>query len=98
MQSTLNNWSPTSTATPRLAEKLIELYRKEGLEGFLDVPYGFATLAYNAVGEIGRAVKYADLAIEAIEMKDEAWTRNMDIWREVRRDPRGHWSYMRRVR
>ncbi|KAF2202149.1 SET domain-containing protein [Delitschia confertaspora ATCC 74209] len=97
MQSTLNDWSPTSTASPELAETILALYRKEGLEGFLDIPYGFAALTYNAVGDMWNATKYAQLAVEAIFMKDGSWTQNMGIWREMLENPRKHWSWRRRA-
>lgn len=98
MQNVLNDWSATSTATPKLAEKLLQLYRKEGLEGFLDVPYGYAALAYNAVGNSKKAAKYAEQAKEAILLKDGTWTPNMQIWVELLQDPKKHWSFKRRQR
>lgn len=98
IQNALNDWSVTSTGTPKLAEKMLQLYRKEGLEGFLDVPYGFAALAYNAVGDSKKAEKYAKQARELILMKDGPWTPNLQIWSELLRDPKKHWSYKRRQR
>ncbi|KAF2727663.1 SET domain-containing protein [Polyplosphaeria fusca] len=96
MQNALNDWTSSSTATTKLAEKLIQTYRKEGLEGFMDMPYGFAALAYNAVGNAKKAEKYAKQAQEAILMKDGPWTPNMQIWIDLLKDPRKHWSYQRR--
>ncbi|KAF2185295.1 SET domain-containing protein [Zopfia rhizophila CBS 207.26] len=98
MQNALNDWSSTSKASPKLAEKMLQLYRKEGLEGFLDIPYGFAALAYNAVGDSERATKYAEKAVDAILMKDGPWTPNLRIWNEMLQDPKTHWSYRRRKR
>ena len=97
MQKTLNDWSQTSKATPKLAEKLLQMYRKEGLEGFLDMPYGFASLAYNAVGDYKKAEKYAELAKDIILIKDGPWTPNMQIWEDILKDAKGHWSYRRRL-
>lgn len=97
MQNDLNDWSTESAATPDMAERIIELYRSEGLDGFLDIPYGFAALAYNAIGDCKRAENYAKLAQEAILLKDGPWTRNMDIWTELLREPEKHWSYKRRL-
>lgn len=96
LQKSLNDWSAESTGSPKVAEKLLQLYRKEGLEGFLDIPYGFAALAYNAVGDTKKAVKYAELAKELILMKDGPWTPNLQIWEEMLRGPKDHWSYKRR--
>jgi hypothetical protein len=61
----------------------------------MDVPYGFAALAYNAVGDVETAVEYAGLAEEAVLMKDGEWAPNLRIWRDVVRRPEGHWSYRR---
>lgn len=97
MQNTLNDWSQTSKGTPKLAEKLLQLYRKEGLEGFLDMPYGFASLAYNAVGDYKKAEKYASLAKEIILIKDGLWSPNIQIWDDVLKDSKAHWSYRRRI-
>jgi hypothetical protein len=61
----------------------------------MDIPYGFAALAYNAVGETEKAVEYAALAVEAVLMKDGEWAPNLRIWRELVQDPGKHWSYRR---
>ena len=97
MQKSLNDWSAESTGSPKMAEKMLQLYRKEGLEGFLDIPYGFAALAYNAIGESKKAEKYAKLAREAILMKDGSWTPSLQLWNELLKDPKKHWSYRRRL-
>jgi hypothetical protein len=73
------------------------LHRDEGLEGFMDIAYGFAALAYSAVGDADMAVVYAEKAKEAILMKDGKWTLNFGVWREFVGDVRGHWSWRRRV-
>jgi hypothetical protein len=51
----------------------------------LDIPYGFAAMTYNAVGDTKMAVRYARLAEEAVLMKDG----------EIVKDPKKHWSYRR---
>lgn len=63
----------------------------------MDVAYGFVALAWNAVGESAKAVAYAEKAIQAIEMKDGRWSGNLRLWEGVRGDPRGHWSFGRRL-
>lgn len=97
MEAQLNDWSDTRTAAPQLAEQLIEMYRNEGLEGFLDVPYGFAALAYNSVGDVENARKFAELAKDVVLVKDGVWTPNLDMWDELVRAPERHWSYKRRL-
>ncbi|KAF2680049.1 hypothetical protein K458DRAFT_312782, partial [Lentithecium fluviatile CBS 122367] len=97
LQSSLNAWSGDLSSAPAATERLLQLYREEGLEGFMDIPYGFAALAYNAVGDTEMARKYAELAEEAVLMKDGEWAPNLRIWREVKGKPEGHWSYRRGV-
>jgi hypothetical protein len=73
------------------------LHRDEGLEGFMDMAYGFAALAYSAVGDEEGAVEYARRARQAVLMKDGRWSGNLRIWEEMLRGVRGHWSWKRRV-
>jgi hypothetical protein len=97
LQAQLNDWSPDSAGSPALAEQLLQLHRDEGLEGFMDVAYGFAALAYNAAGDDKIAVEYAEKAKRAILMKDGRWSMNMRIWENLLGDVRGHWSWKRRL-
>ncbi|KAF2032539.1 hypothetical protein EK21DRAFT_60596, partial [Setomelanomma holmii] len=97
LQSQLNDWSPTSIGSPALAEELLQLHRDEGLEGFMDVAYGFTALAYSAVGEDEKAVEFAEKAGEAVLMKDGRWSDNLRIWEEMLGDVKGHWSWARRL-
>jgi hypothetical protein len=97
LQAQLNDWSASSTGSPALAEQLLQLHRDEGLEGFMDVAYGFAALAYNAAGDEEIAVEYAQKAKQAVLMKDGRWSANLKIWEELLSDVRGHWSWRRRV-
>ncbi|KAF7576753.1 90S preribosome/SSU processome component KRR1 [Pyrenophora tritici-repentis] len=101
IQSQLNDWSATSpSASPAtslaLVEELLGLYRSEGLEGFMDLAYGYAALAYSAVGDGDMAVKYAELAKEAILLKDGKWVPNFGVWEELVGNVEGHWSWMMR--
>ena len=96
MQKALNDWSTSSTGSPKLAEKLLEVYRQEGLEGFMDVPYGFAALAFNAIGDVEKAEEFARSAEELILLKDGEWVPNLQIWKDLSSDPKGHWSFKRR--
>jgi hypothetical protein len=74
------------------------LYEDEGLQGFMDVPFGFAALAYSAVGDEVGAREYAGKAREAVMMKDGVWSGNLRIWEDMLDGVRGHWSWERRVR
>ena len=97
LQAHLNDWSPSSSASPAIAEKLLQMYRDEGLDGFVDIPYGFAALSYNAVGEVEEAKKYASLARESVLLKDGKSAGSLGIWREIMEDAEKHWSYRRRM-
>ncbi|EOA82339.1 uncharacterized protein SETTUDRAFT_96933 [Exserohilum turcica Et28A] len=97
LQSQLNDWSPSSAGSPEMAEHLLTLYEEEGLEGFMDMAYGFAALAYSAVGDANMAMLYAEKAKEAILMKDGKWTRNLAIWDSLMEDLQEHWSWRRRL-
>ncbi|KAH5385085.1 hypothetical protein HBI33_094820 [Parastagonospora nodorum] len=97
LQDQLNDWSPESEGSPKVAEKLLQLYRDEGLEGFMDVAYGFTALAYSAAGDAAGALKYAEMAKEAVLMKDGLWSANLQIWEEMLADLKGHWSWQRRL-
>jgi hypothetical protein len=101
IQAELNDWSLFTRRAPShytsLAEQLLDLHRAEGLEGFMDVAYGFAALAYSSVGDELNAVKFAEKAREAVLMKDGRWAPNLVIWEEVIAGPGGHWSWKRRV-
>ncbi|KAE8870064.1 hypothetical protein PTNB29_00408 [Pyrenophora teres f. teres] len=101
IQSQLNDWSATSPAASpstslALVDELMGLYRSEGLEGFMDLAYGYAALAYSAVGDRDMALRYAELAKEAILLKDGKWVANFGVWEELIGNVDGHWSWMMR--
>lgn len=97
LQGQLNDWSPSSLGSTKLAEQLLQLYRNEGLEGFMDVPYGFAALAHSAAGDEVGAIRYAEKAKEATLMKDGFWSENLRIWEEMLADVKKHWSWRGRA-
>jgi hypothetical protein len=98
LQAQLNDWAPSSLASPAMAEELLQMYQDEGLEGFLDIPYGFAALSYNAVGEVGEAKRYAQLAKESVLLKDGKSAGSLGLWRDIIEGAEKHWSYLRRRR
>ncbi|KAJ4318803.1 hypothetical protein N0V94_004227 [Neodidymelliopsis sp. IMI 364377] len=97
LQAQLNDWSSTSQASPNMAEALLKLYVEEGLEGFLDVPYGFAALAYNSVGRTEEAKTWAAKAKSAVLIKDGTGAEALRTWDDLTRDAEAHWSYRRRI-
>ena len=93
LQKILGDWSAQSTATIEKAESLLALMKEQGFDGFLDTAYGYAALAYNAVGDAKEAKRYAELAIEAIVLKDGQGTKDWAMWKEMVQDPKKHWSW-----
>jgi len=63
----------------------------------MDVAYGFAALAYSAVGDADMAVLYAEKARDAVLMKDGVWSENLRIWEEMLGNVEAHWSWKWRV-
>ncbi|KAH9820107.1 hypothetical protein DFH28DRAFT_1052408 [Melampsora americana] len=93
----LIDWSPTSKATPTMAEHVLELYKLERLDAGLEEAYTMVSLAYNAVGESQRASMYASLAIaRGIILNGPKW-EEYDAVLELERSPETHWSYKRRI-
>jgi hypothetical protein len=78
---------------------LVNLYKEEGLDAFLDDAYGHAALMYNSVGSARGAAKYANLAAEASWLKygfDGVGMQKVQEWKGIARDPKGHGSWRRR--
>ena len=82
---------------PRDALRLIRRYEREGFETFLDIPYGYAALAYNAAGDADEARKYAELAKSVLYANGMPDGHNLTTWRQLAEDPRAHWSWRKRV-
>lgn len=66
-------------------------------KGFLETPYGYASLAYNAIGDKRGARKFAALAKEAGVIKDGPRNINTALWGSMLERPEGHWSWRHRV-
>jgi hypothetical protein len=100
LQWALGQWTSNSTATVKKAERLVQLYKEEGLDAFLDEPYGHAALTYNAVGDAQGASKYAKLAAEGTWLKygwEKGWgLEKVREWEEMGRNPEGHSSWRKR--
>jgi hypothetical protein len=77
--------------------ELIELHEKEGLQGFMDEAYGYAAVAYNAVGDRDTAVKYAGMAFEAVRLRHGPGGKDLLMWQAFQKDSTGHWSWRRKL-
>lgn len=99
LQWELSQWTPDSTASVKKAEMLVNLYKAEGLDGFLDLAYGHAALTYNGVGSVRGAKKYANLAVEATRLKygfDATGMEKVKEWEDFASDPTSHSTWRRR--
>ena len=100
LQWALGQWGSNTTATIKKAEMLVDLYKEEGLDAFLDDAYGHAALMYNSVGSPTGAKKYAKLAAEASRLKygfDGTGLAKATEWEGIAMNPMGHGSWKRRI-
>lgn len=101
LQEILGDWKPRSEKESKAggvkqAERLIQLYKDQGLDGFLDPAYCHAALTYNAVGSVRGAKRYVELALEAIRLRLGDSAPDLPQWKEMLADPTTHWSWRRR--
>jgi hypothetical protein len=105
LQQDLSTWlagSPAADVTSgneilEKAEELIELHAKEGLQGFMDDAYGYAAVAYNAVGHADTTVKYAEMAFGAVRLRHGPGGESWLMWQTFQEDSTKHWSWKRKV-
>lgn len=93
----LNDWTPTSAATPEAAELLISLYKQERLYAGLSTAYKHAAEVYSSFGRKLEAIKYARLSTE-VGMLDKGF-RDSDV-QEMKRmssNPEMSWSWNKRL-
>lgn len=81
-----------------MAEELLNLYEVERVHSAKGIGYMFAAFAYNAVGDISMAKRYARLALKADLVMIGLAETDEDEMRELRNDPKGHWTYLARAR
>ncbi|CZR52870.1 uncharacterized protein PAC_02747 [Phialocephala subalpina] len=96
LQTHLSDWSPTSIATPAMAEELIKLYELEGIHAAIGLGHMLAALAYNADGDVSMAKKHARLALKGGVVTDGSREKDEDDLRALRESPMTHWSYLAR--
>jgi hypothetical protein len=81
-----------------MAEELVSLYEQEGLQAHVGTAYGLAALSCSAVRKKECAAKYAELAVEALEMKEGPGggmdgERMVELRDGVGKGGKGHWSW-----
>ncbi|ETN44820.1 uncharacterized protein HMPREF1541_09695 [Cyphellophora europaea CBS 101466] len=103
LEGLLGDWSAASAVQwfeyTDMAERVIELYERRGLQGFMNTAYGHAALAYNAVGESGRATMYARKALDVARWRHgQRGSRAVEVWEEfLDMGAWKHWSWRRRM-
>ncbi|KAK5055198.1 hypothetical protein LTR84_012947 [Exophiala bonariae] len=96
LQLILSDWTPSSEASIKKAEKLVKTYQDLGLEGYMDPAYCHAALMYNSVGSIRGAKKYIDLAIEANKLRLGPKLSDLGACDNMVDEFQSHWSWRRR--
>ncbi|KAG9229945.1 putative N-lysine methyltransferase SMYD2 [Amylocarpus encephaloides] len=94
----LADWTSSSPASPQLAEHLLELYNKEHLYAALGTGHMFASLAFNAVGNVDMAFQHAEKALEAGMVSSGSVIDDVEEMKTLMKGPKVHWSFMARAR
>ncbi|TVY80372.1 hypothetical protein LSUE1_G007473 [Lachnellula suecica] len=89
----LADWSPASTATPKLAEELLILCKEEKLYAAFGSGHFFAAQAYNAAGVPKMAAWHAQKAVEMGIVGDDDAEGQVVQMKELMKNPRGHWTF-----
>jgi hypothetical protein len=79
--------------TPRMAEKLIRLYKEERMDFKISGAYTLAAMNYNMFGNEKMARKYADLAVEAGVVESGPESADVVAMQKLAEDPRAHFTW-----
>lgn len=94
----LDNYTPTSAATPEQAERLIDLYHEEGLVTRMVESYYRVAVEWNGVGQSEKAKIFAEKAISAGQIMESGIRPFLNNMRELAKNPEGHWTWRFRER
>jgi hypothetical protein len=87
----------TAASTEKIAKikDLIALYQEDGLDAFLDGPYGRLVLAHSAAGDADEVKRYAQLAAGVLGAQTGVDEDNSALgdWRALAKDPMAHASF-----
>lgn len=92
IQEKLADYSPQSRATPRMAERLIELYDEEGLSVATGTGLWLAAVTWCAAGSKRKAKEYADRAMKSAEEVPEN-TVDLEDLSNMLKGCGSHWSF-----
>ncbi|KAL9111012.1 MAG: hypothetical protein Q9227_004445 [Pyrenula ochraceoflavens] len=99
LESTLSDFSASATARlagtgPKLAMQLVKLYQEEGLDAVLVRPYGLLAQEFAALGEGGKARRYARVAGRYGRLKEGEEGGDVREMRELAEGRvEGHWAW-----
>jgi hypothetical protein len=93
----LDDWTSSSSATPKIAELMVSLYIQERLDASLATAYKYAAEVHSSFGNKWEAIKYARLSVE-MSMLDKGFndadTKEM---KKMVESPEMTWSWNKRV-
>ncbi|KAF1347339.1 hypothetical protein EJ07DRAFT_185279 [Lizonia empirigonia] len=93
----LNDWTPSSPATPEMAEALVSMYDQERLWAYQATAYKHAAETYSSFGNKYMAVKYARLSAEFSILDKGFADRDVREMKKMAKDPEMSWSWNKRV-
>lgn len=93
----LNDWTPTSSATPEMAEAVISMYDQERLWAYQATAYKHAAEVYSSFGKKYEAIKYARLAAEFSILDKGFNDRDVKEMMKMAKEPELTWSWNKRV-
>ena len=96
LEGLLGDWRAAGV-TKEVVARYVELFRKERLEFSVAGAYTLAALNCNMLGEEDMAVEYARLAVEAGRIENGPEARDVREMEALTKEPRGHFSWRKRV-
>lgn len=87
-----------SKVTTGTLARLVQLYQDEGLDSRMADMYGLVALGYSSLGYEKRAVKYANLAVQAGIIQDGPGSNDVTAMRILGRSTTEHYSWRARVK
>lgn len=87
-----------SKITTGTLARLVELYQEENLESRMAEMYGQVAIGYNSLGYQKRAIKYANLAVQACIIQDGPGSNDVAAMRILAKSTTDHYSWRMRVK
>ncbi|KAH6629093.1 hypothetical protein C7974DRAFT_311449 [Boeremia exigua] len=93
----LNDWTPSSSATPEMAEAVVSMYDQERLWAYQATAYKHAAEVYSSFGNKFMAIKYARLSVEFSILDKGFSDGDVQEMKKMAQDPGMTWSWNKRV-